>query len=169
MPQAVTSNCKESADGQSLMLCRARIRSLLPRKTVDVLRLSVPQVMGQNGVSHQVVADDLEGVKAVLAWLAYAPPQTGAAPPPLPTSDPIGRTISYAAPDGAHGLTHRHPTSRTMEAQHLSVTAYRNSCPLCRQEARFVVRPVVDSRVLKLRWHCMPMRNLLSRSHQAPS
>ncbi len=61
--------------------------------------------MGQNGVSHQVVADDLEGVKAVLAWLAYAPAQIGAAPPPLPTSDPVGRTISYVAPDGAHSLT----------------------------------------------------------------
>ena len=56
--------------------------------------------MGQNGVSHQVVADDLEGVKAVLAWLAYAPAHTGAAPPPLPTSDPIGRTVGYVAPDG---------------------------------------------------------------------
>ena len=72
-------------------------------------KLSVRQVMGQNGVSHQVVADDLEGVKAVLAWLAYAPPQTGAAPPPLPSSDPIGRTISYAAPDGE--CTLRRPPS----------------------------------------------------------
>ena len=61
---------------------------------------AVTQVMGQNGVSHQVVADDLEGVKAVLTWLAYAPPHTGAAPPPLPTSDPIGRPVGYQAPQG---------------------------------------------------------------------
>ena len=56
--------------------------------------------MGQNGVSHHVVADDLEGVKAVLAWLSYAPPQIGTAPLPLLTSDPIGRPISYVVPEG---------------------------------------------------------------------
>ena len=75
------------------------------------------QVMGQNGVSHQVVADDLEGIKAVLAWLAYAPAQIGAAPPPLPTSDPVSRTISYIAPDGALGLPEA-PTSRMASTTH---------------------------------------------------
>ena len=58
--------------------------------------------MSQNGVSHHVVADDLEGVKAVLTWLSYAPPQTGSAPLPLPTSDPISRPIGYIVPDGAN-------------------------------------------------------------------
>ena len=56
--------------------------------------------MGQNGVSHRVVADDLEGVKAVLAWLAYAPPEIGSAPLPLPTADPVGRSIGYTVPEG---------------------------------------------------------------------
>ncbi len=75
--------------------------------------------MGQNGVSHQVVADDLEGVKAVLAWLAYAPAQIGAAPPPLATSDPVGRTISYAAPDGEHRLAET-PTCHAAEVPTLA-------------------------------------------------
>ena len=82
--------------------------------------------MGQNGVSHQVVADDLEGIKAVLAWLAYAPAQIGAAPPPLPTSDPVGRTISYVAPDGAHSRLSETPALRIRRAPHLLATACSN-------------------------------------------
>ena len=86
-----------AAEPHTLYMFRmARLRG---DRTAAVLRM---QVMGQNGVSHQVVADDLEGVKAVLAWLAYAPPHTGAAPPPLPTSDPVGRPVSYQPPQGMH-------------------------------------------------------------------
>jgi acetyl-CoA carboxylase/biotin carboxylase 1 len=51
--------------------------------------------MGENGVSHYVVNDDLEGVKVVLRWLSYCPPQLGAEPPLLPTSDPVDRPVVY--------------------------------------------------------------------------
>lgn len=32
------------------------------------MQLGGPRVMGVNGVSHHVVPDDLEGVKAILRW-----------------------------------------------------------------------------------------------------
>jgi hypothetical protein len=51
--------------------------------------------MGENGVSHYVVNDDLEGVKVILRWLSYCPAQLGAEPPLLPTNDPVDRTVSY--------------------------------------------------------------------------
>jgi acetyl-CoA carboxylase/biotin carboxylase 1 len=59
------------------------------------MQLGGPRVMGENGVSHYVVNDDLEGVKVVLRWLSYCPPQLGAEPPLLPTSDPVDRPVAY--------------------------------------------------------------------------
>ena len=58
------------------------------------------QVMGVNGVSHHVVADDLEGAVAVLHWLSSMPPTLGVPPALLPTSDPLDRGIGYSAPSG---------------------------------------------------------------------
>lgn len=54
------------------------------------------QVMGVNGVSHNVVTDDLEGAAAVLQWLSTMPPMVGMQPALLPSSDPVDRSISYA-------------------------------------------------------------------------
>jgi acetyl-CoA carboxylase/biotin carboxylase 1 len=56
--------------------------------------------MAVNGVSHHVVSDDLEGVRALLGLLAFAPPQLGTPPPQLPSADPIGRAIAYAPGPG---------------------------------------------------------------------
>lgn len=60
------------------------------------------QVMGANGISHQVVADDLEGVRAVLTWLAFTPVTLGAPPPRLPSSDPSDRDVTVQPSDSAH-------------------------------------------------------------------
>lgn len=59
------------------------------------MQLGGPRVMGVNGVSHHTVDDDLEGVKVILRWLSYAPPQLGAEPPVLPSSDPVDRSVLY--------------------------------------------------------------------------
>jgi acetyl-CoA carboxylase/biotin carboxylase 1 len=59
------------------------------------MQLGGPRVMGENGVSHYVVNDDLEGVKVILRWLSYCPAQLGAEPPLLPTNDPVDRSVSY--------------------------------------------------------------------------
>lgn len=59
------------------------------------MQLGGPRVMGENGVSHYVVNDDLEGVKVILRWLSYCPSQLGAEPPLLPSNDPIERPVTY--------------------------------------------------------------------------
>lgn len=59
------------------------------------MQLGGPRVMGVNGISHHTVDDDLEGIRCILRWLSYTPPVLGATPLPLPTSDPIDRTIAY--------------------------------------------------------------------------
>ena len=56
--------------------------------------------MGVNGVSHHVVADDLEGVTAVLQWLSTMPTTIGSLPPSLASSDPVQRGIDYAPQAG---------------------------------------------------------------------
>jgi len=60
------------------------------------MQLGGPRVMGENGVSHYTVNDDLEGIKVILRWLSYCPPQLGAEPPLLPSNDPIDRPVAYA-------------------------------------------------------------------------
>jgi len=65
------------------------------------MQLGGPKVMGFNGVSHHVVADDLEGAVAILRWLSYAAPELGVSRPlPMPTSDPITRGIGYTVAPG---------------------------------------------------------------------
>ena len=64
------------------------------------LLFALLQVMGVNGVSHQVVPDDLAGVAAVLRWLSYVPPSTSAIAPLLPSRDPEARLIQYAPAAG---------------------------------------------------------------------
>lgn len=56
--------------------------------------------MGANGVSHQVVADDLEGVRAVLTWLAFTPLRLGGPPPALCSADPADRPVAVAPAEG---------------------------------------------------------------------
>ncbi len=58
------------------------------------------QVMAANGVSHQVVEDDLEGVRAVLTWLAFTPVRLGGPPPHLPSADPADRAVAVAPAEG---------------------------------------------------------------------
>jgi hypothetical protein len=58
-------------------------------------------IMYTNGVSHQVVQDDLDGVKACINWLSYVPASRGA-PVPLPSpaalSDPVDRKVGFVPP-----------------------------------------------------------------------
>lgn len=53
------------------------------------------RVMYANGVSHQVVDDDLEGVNAILTWLAFVPNTNTSKLPIKESADPIGRHIDF--------------------------------------------------------------------------
>ena len=62
-----------------------------------------PKVMASNGVSHKVVPDDVQGIKAVLNWLSYVPASIGGALPyyidkgtdTLNGGDSIHRTLKF--------------------------------------------------------------------------
>lgn len=52
-------------------------------------QLGGPQIMYPNGVTHQVVANDREGMQAVVDWLSYTPKSFKLTAPVLPKSDLI--------------------------------------------------------------------------------
>lgn len=60
------------------------------------VQLGGPQIMYTNGVSHVAVNDELKGVAAIVAWLAYVPVHRGAPlPRVLPLLDPVSRPIAF--------------------------------------------------------------------------
>lgn len=64
-------------------------------------QLGGPNIMYNNGVSHLVVNDDLEGVQKVIEWLEFIPRSRGESLPlypPPPTLDVIERDIEYVCP-----------------------------------------------------------------------
>eukprot|EP00913_Durusdinium_trenchii_P006534 g6138.t1 len=50
-------------------------------------QLGGPQIMVPNGVTHQVVRDDQEGMAAILDWLSFVPKDISA---PVPICQPSG-------------------------------------------------------------------------------
>jgi biotin carboxylase/acetyl-CoA carboxylase carboxyltransferase component/biotin carboxyl carrier protein len=60
-------------------------------------------VMFRNGVSHQVVESDAEGIASILAWLQFVPENMHAALPVSKCTDPIDRTLEDPG-DGGRAL-----------------------------------------------------------------
>jgi len=58
-------------------------------------QLGGPQIMVPNGVSHEVVEDDQEGVAAILKWLSFVPKEVGALPAARATADPVDRAVAW--------------------------------------------------------------------------
>jgi len=65
-------------------------------------QLGGPQIMYNNGVSHQVVTDDARGVSSVVTWLGYVPRVTGAAAGRRETADPITRPVGFVPVSGPY-------------------------------------------------------------------
>ena len=59
------------------------------------LQIGGTQIMYSNGVSHMVTKDDLEGVAAILHWLAFVPAKRGVIPPIIKPVDSIDREIEF--------------------------------------------------------------------------
>ena len=51
-------------------------------------QLGGPQIMYPNGVTHEVVANDQEGMQSVVDWLNYTPKDFHSVAPPAPSSPP---------------------------------------------------------------------------------
>jgi len=58
-------------------------------------QLGGPQIMVPNGVTHQVVRDDQEGMGAILDWLSFVPKDTCSPPLCGISSDPWDRDVEF--------------------------------------------------------------------------
>jgi acetyl-CoA carboxylase/biotin carboxylase 1 len=93
--------CVQREDQPIILTGYAALNKLLGRDVyTSHMQLGGPKVMGQNGVSHHIVEDDLAGVLCVLRWLSYTAARVGESPPRLPTSDPDTRPVSYLVEEG---------------------------------------------------------------------
>ncbi|KAF5828836.1 carboxyl transferase domain-containing protein [Dunaliella salina] len=94
--------CVQRTDQPIILTGFAALNKLLGRQVyTSHMQLGGPRVMGVNGVSHHLAADDLDGVRTMLHLLSFCPPDLGTAAgapthPCLPSSDPITRPITYA-------------------------------------------------------------------------
>ena len=71
-------------------------------------QLGGPQIMYNNGVTHDVVKDDFDGCLLILRWLSYMPETMLHLPPVLPDfSDPIDRPVDFT------------PTSTPYDPRHM--------------------------------------------------
>lgn len=62
--------------------------------------------MHPNGVSHELVKDDQEGVKSILDWISFIPKREGAEASILPVSDPVDRAVEFIPTKGAYDPRH---------------------------------------------------------------
>uniref|UniRef100_A0A672PNW9 acetyl-CoA carboxylase n=1 Tax=Sinocyclocheilus grahami TaxID=75366 RepID=A0A672PNW9_SINGR len=53
------------------------------------------QIMHNNGVTHNIVPDDFEGVLTILQWLSYMPKSNQSPVPIMPPTDPVEREIDF--------------------------------------------------------------------------
>ena len=58
-------------------------------------QLGGPQIMYPNGVSHDIVENDREGVASILKWLSFVPKTVGALPAMRSASDPVDRPVAW--------------------------------------------------------------------------
>jgi len=58
-------------------------------------QLGGPQVMVPNGVTHEQVEDDQEGVASILKWLSFVPSTVGALPAARECADPVNREVAW--------------------------------------------------------------------------
>jgi acetyl-CoA carboxylase/biotin carboxylase 1 len=69
-------------------------------------QLGGPQVMFPNGISHQVVSNDQEGVNSMLDWLAFVPENANSQPPVLAPVDPVDRDVDFMPSKAAYDPRH---------------------------------------------------------------
>jgi len=58
-------------------------------------QLGGPQVMSPNGVSHEIVDDDQEGISSIIQWLSFVPKTADDTPSVRESSDPVNRDVEW--------------------------------------------------------------------------
>ena len=69
-------------------------------------QLGGPQIMYPNGVTHEVVQNDREGMQAVIDWLQYTPKDFDSISPVLLSSDPPERPVDFTPTKTAYDPRH---------------------------------------------------------------
>jgi len=86
----------QMVDGPMILTGYSALNKLLGKEVYTSQdQLGGPQVMVPNGVTHEVVPNDQEGVNAMLDWLSYVPKDINSPPPQIAPSDPISRDIEF--------------------------------------------------------------------------
>merc|ERR1719188_2731921 len=58
-------------------------------------QLGGPHIMVPNGVTHELVQNDQDGVEAILRWLSYVPETVLTIPPTISPRDPASRRVQF--------------------------------------------------------------------------
>lgn len=58
-------------------------------------QLGGPQIMFPNGVAHEIVEDDQEGIESILKWISFVPKNVGALPALRDSADPVDRKVQF--------------------------------------------------------------------------
>ena len=88
--------CIQRLDQPIILTGFSALNKLLGREVYSShMQLGGPKVMAVNGVVHLTVADDLEGVSAILKWLSYVPSHVGGPLPCIRSDDPPERSVEY--------------------------------------------------------------------------
>nr|BBG67099.1 acetyl-CoA carboxylase [Gnetum ula] len=88
--------CIQRLDQPIILTGYSALNKLLGREVYSSqMQLGGPKIMATNGVTHQTVSDDLEGVLAILNWLSYVPPYIGGPLPVVKSLDPPERLVEY--------------------------------------------------------------------------
>merc|ERR1719188_101030 len=58
-------------------------------------QLGGPHIMVPNGVTHELVANDQDGVEAILQWLSFVPENVSSLPPVIQSIDPPSRVVQF--------------------------------------------------------------------------
>ncbi|KAG2549530.1 hypothetical protein PVAP13_9KG357200 [Panicum virgatum] len=88
--------CIQRLDQPIILTGFSALNKLLGREVYSShMQLGGPKIMATNGVVHQTVSDDLEGVSAILKWLSYVPPYVGGPLPIMKPLDPPERPVTY--------------------------------------------------------------------------
>ncbi|CAH8297840.1 unnamed protein product [Eruca vesicaria subsp. sativa] len=88
--------CIQRSDQPIILTGFSTLNKLFRREVYSShMQLGGPKIMGTNGVVHLTVADDLEGVSAILNWLSYVPAYVGGPLPLVAPLDPPERTVEY--------------------------------------------------------------------------
>lgn len=69
-------------------------------------QLGGPQIMYNNGVSHEVVDNDKDGMQAVVDWLSFVPNSFTSFTPEIKTGDPVSRDIEFFPTKAAYDPRH---------------------------------------------------------------